>query len=98
MTPVELGTAVLVGAAVLALWVDARLGERTPQTMIKVLLHAGAAFIAVRFVAAFAPRILDPESTAKTIGALLLLVLPGWIYAFLASFWALKLVRSAIPR
>ncbi len=98
MTPVELATTVLVGAAVLALWLDVRLGERTPQSIVKVLLHGAGAFIVVRAIAALAPGLIHQGSTALTMLALFVLVLPAWIYAFLASLWAMKLLRAAIPR
>jgi hypothetical protein len=96
--PIQLATAILVGAAALALWVDVRLGDRGPQSMKKIVMHGAAAFIAVRVMAELAPAAMHQGSTAITMVALFALVLPGWIYAFLASLWALKLVRSVMPR
>jgi hypothetical protein len=98
MGPLQLATAILIGAAGLALWVDVRLGDRGPQSMIKVVMHAMGALLAVRAMALLAPAIMHHGSTALTMVALFALVLPGWIYAFLASLWAMKLVRSALPR
>jgi hypothetical protein len=88
----------LVGSAVLALWVDARLGERSPQTLVKVLMHAAGALVIVRLMGTLAPQVISDNSLARTMLALFAIVLPGWMYAFLASLWALKLVRSAMPR
>jgi hypothetical protein len=98
MSALELGTAILIGAAVLALWADTRLSERTPETMVKVLIHGIGAFVAVRLAAVVAPAVFHRGSAALTMIALFGLVLPGWIYAFLASFWAMKLVRNVLPR
>src|SRR5712692_3129350 len=98
MSSLELGTAVLVGAAALALWVDVRLGDRCPQSMVKVVMHGAGAFVVVRLVAVLAPQLIDPQSTVRTVLALCLIVLPGWMYAFLASIWAMKLMRSAMLR
>ena len=98
MSPLQLGTAVLVGSAALALWADMRLGDRSPGTMVKVLLHGACAGLAVRIVAELAPQLIDPSSRARTALALCLVVLPGWVYAFLASIWAMKLVRNALAR
>ena len=38
MSALGLGTAVLVAAAGLALWVDVRLGDRSPSSMVKVVM------------------------------------------------------------
>jgi hypothetical protein len=98
VSALQLGTAVLLGAAGLALWIDVRLGERCPRTVKKVLLHAVGAGVMVRLVAALASQLLDPAAVPRTVMALCLIVLPAWVYAFLVSIWALKLVRSALPR
>lgn len=98
VSPVGVGIAVLVGAAVLAVWVDARLGERSPGTIMKLLLHVILASVAVRTGAAVAAQLLPGESRALIVLVLCLIVLPGWIYGFLVSLWAMKLVRSAMPR
>ncbi len=97
MGSLEMGTAVLVGAAGLALWVDVRLSNRSPGTVVKVIMHAVLASLAVRAGATLAVQLID-GSTTCTVVALCLVVLPGWVYAFLVSLWTMKLVRSAIPR
>jgi hypothetical protein len=98
MGSLEMGTAVLVGAAGLALWVDLRLGYRCPGTTLKVLVHAALASVAVRLGAGLASQLLDGGSRTRTVVVLCLVVLPGWVYAFLVSLWTMKLVRSALPR
>ena len=100
-TAVDKGTflmALLVGAGVLALWVDVRLGERSPQSLLVVLLHGGASLAVVHFMGALAPRVIDPASLPRTMLALFAIVLPAWMYVFLASLWVLKLLRGAMPR
>jgi hypothetical protein len=98
MGSVQMGTTVLVGAAGLALWVDIRLGHRCPGTSVKVLVHAALASVAVRLGAGLTSQLLDGGSRARTIVVLCLVVLPGWVYAFLVSLWTMKLLRSALPR
>jgi hypothetical protein len=95
MARVELGIGVLVGAAMLAVWVDGRLGERSPSTIVKVLLHGLAAYLVVHLAASVAVPLFDPSAFVRTMAALFLIVMPAWVYAFLVSLWALKLVRSA---
>lgn len=98
MTGLQLGTAYLVGAAGLAFWLDVRLGDRCPRSLARVTLHAAIAWVAVHPVTALGTQLIDPSSRVRTAAVLLLLVLPGWMYAFLASIWAMKLARSALAR
>lgn len=98
MSKVELVTALLVGAAALALWVDARLGARTPHSLTKIVLHGVGAVVAVQLVGSVGPMVIDPSSTPRTMLGLFAIVLPGWTYAFLATYWVLKLVRGLLPR
>ena len=90
--------ALIVGAAVLALWVDVRLGERSPHSLLMVLLHGGASLAVIHFMGSLAPQVISPESQLRTMVALFAIVLPAWMYGFLASLWVLKLLRSAMPR
>jgi len=85
-------------SAVLAVWVDFRLGERYPQSLAKVILHGGCSLLALRVVISLTSSLMSPEAQAKSILALFFVVLPGLIYVFLASIWFMKLVRSAMPR
>lgn len=97
MSALQVGTAFLVGAAGLALWVDSRLGDR-PRSVTRVVVHAAAAWLAVHLVAVFGTQLIDSASTTQTAAVLMLLVLPGWIYLFLAALWSLKLIRGALAR
>ena len=98
MSKTELVTAILVGSAALAVWLDVKLGERSPQSLSKIVLHGAGAILAVQFVGTIGPMLIDPGSTPRTMLALFAVVLPGWTYAFLATYWVMKLMRSAITR
>ena len=97
MDPLQVGNAVLVGAAGLALWADVRLAGRCPATVVKIMAHAMLASLAVRAGAALAPQLLEGGSRVRTVVALCAVVLPSWVYAFLVSLWTLKLIRSVLP-
>jgi len=86
-----------VCAGVLALWVDTRLGERSPQSIQKVVLHGGCSLLAMQVVIKLAPAAMSPGAKAQSMLALFFVLLPGLLYVFLASIWFLKLVRSAMP-
>ena len=90
--------ALLVAAGVLALWLDLRLGERSPQSLTKVVMHGAGSLVVLHFMGTLAPQVIDPESRLRTMLALFAIVLPAWMYGFLASFWFLKLLRNAMPR
>jgi hypothetical protein len=87
-----------VCAGALALWVDARLGERAPQSLGKVILHGGCSLIALKIASTVAPNLIGGSAKAVAMLALFGVLLPGLMYVFLASIWFLKLVRSALPR
>jgi ABC-type branched-subunit amino acid transport system permease subunit len=88
----------MVAAGVLAVWVDVRLGERGPRSLAKVALHGATGWAVVGLCGALAGMVVEPGSLPRTLVALLAIVLPGWIYAFLASLWTLRLVRDTVPR
>src|SRR5262245_11869961 len=98
MSGLQVGSAFLVGSAGLAVWRDVRLGERFPRSLTRVVIHAAVAWLAVHLVVVFGIPLIDPASRIETVLVLSLLVLPGWMYAFLVSIWILKLVRTALPR
>ena len=97
MSATVLLTTILIAAALLAIWVDMRLGERSPHSLTTVMLHIIVAFAVLNAVGVFGPMAIGPSRIA-TLLALMMIVLPGFIYAFLASLWALKLARDAMPR
>jgi hypothetical protein len=79
-----------VGAAFLAVWVHARFPNLAPEHVGKTLLHTGVALALLRFT----PGLV--ESPTMAIAMLLLLVLPGLVYALLCSIWMLRHVQTAM--
>jgi hypothetical protein len=80
----------LVGAAVLAVWIHARFPALAPERLGKTLLHTGVAFALLRL----APGMV--ESQALAFVTVLLLVLPTLIYAQLCAIWMLRHVQTAM--
>ncbi len=86
------GTFALVltaGAALLALWIDARLPKLAPATMRWVLLHVGAAVLTLQVI---------PGAGSNTMIYVVLfgVVLPALVYSFLAAIWFIKLAQTAL--
>ena len=90
--------ALFLGAAALALWSDVRLGERGPTELPRILLHALAAFLFLRFAREAVVGVVEQGEVSRTILVLFGVLLPALVYVFLASLWVLKLVRTALPR
>jgi hypothetical protein len=86
----------LLGAALLGLWLDARLGERRPTSRRAVVAAVATAFLAMQAVKLVATSWLSPEAPLRSLVLLFAVVLPAWAYTFLASIWVLKVLRDAL--
>ena len=84
-----------VAAVLLALWIDARLGNRRPSAPTTRILHAAIAYATVR-VASTAAQVVagDLTSVSRRLCALFALLLPGLVYAFLAALWLVRTVAD----
>lgn len=89
--------AVAAGAALLALWLYARLGQRQPQSLKAIGFHLAAAFVLL----GLAPSAIgtvggDSFSRAETVGALFGVLLPALVYVFLTALWLLGVLQRSI--
>lgn len=80
------------GAVLLAFWVDARLGGRTPSTPRAIFLHSVAAYVALQLMGVVAGSAVALDSRTQTLVVVFTIVLPPFVYAFLAAIWLLKLL------
>lgn len=86
------GTFALVlsaGAALLALWIDARLPKLAPASMRRVFLHVGAAMLTLHVIP-------GASSTAMIYLAVFGVALPALVYSFLAAIWFIRLAQTAL--
>ena len=86
------GTFALVltaGAALLALWIDARLPKLAPATMRLVLLHVGVAVLTLQVIP-------GASSNAMIYVALFGGALPALVYGFLTAIWFIRLAQAAL--
>jgi hypothetical protein len=88
-------TLVFVAAAVLALWLDVRLGGMEPSSMTRIILHALIAMLALDVAKNV---VVAADGPTLTMLVLFGVFLPALVYVFLASLWVLKMVRGAMPR
>ena len=88
----------VVGAAVLALWIDVRFGARMPHTARRVLLHATTALAATALVPIPMVALATQHSPARALVALFAFVLPAFVYSFLTWIWLVKLIQRMVRR
>ena len=78
-----------VGAALLAMWVDARFPVLRPKTVAWGLAHAAAGILAVVGAAGLLALIYGIPQTAW-LGVLLSVFLPALVYSLLTGLWMLR--------
>jgi hypothetical protein len=84
---VTLGLA--IGAALLAAWLDARLGDVRPQTPKQTLVHAGLSLVALMSSVGLLSLVYGiPQGTFMVV--VLTVFLPALVYALLAGFWLVR--------
>ena len=84
----------VVGAALLALWLDFRLAERMPRSGRRVLFHTVAALVATTLLPLPMVALATQHSPARALVALFAFVLPAFVYSFLTWIWLVKLLQS----
>jgi len=86
---------IIIGAALLAGWVDVRFPQLTPGSFIGVGLHLLASMLVLQLgmrVFGAAPH----DSPAIVLTALFGAALPTTIYLILSAFWLLKLLHGLV--
>jgi hypothetical protein len=90
--------AFFTAAAVLAIWVYVRLGERAPTALSRIILHAIVALVALRGARVAVAEGVHPGELAQSILVLFGILLPALVYVFVASLWVLRTIQSATAR
>ena len=81
--------AFVVGAALLALWIDVRHPKLAPESFSRRLVAAGCAFLLLEAMPMFSG---SPSAMCATLFAI---VLPVFISSFLTAVWLLRSLRDA---
>jgi membrane glycosyltransferase len=96
MTAQELVLAIAIGAAAVALWLDARLESRTPSTAAWTAVHLCASTLALSVMPLFVKLLVaGTGGPVRVIAAVLVLVLPVFTYCWLSAIWLLRLLQGA---
>ena len=86
--------ALVVGAALLALWVAMRFPEQGPSTISKAFLHVGAAMLVS---ALLSPAMAFVAGGGGIFLAVFGVALPAFTYMFLAGIWLTRAFLAAVP-
>jgi hypothetical protein len=91
--------AVLVGAALLAVWINARFPSLLPDRRGVLLVHLVASLAGLQAAPALMKLVPGVgTSTGPATGALLGLFLPALVYAFLSAVWVIRAVQGVLAR
>ena len=92
--------AVAVGAGAIALWLDVRFKERSPQTAMRTFAHLAVSLLFLQLSPALVVLVVAAgESPARKMVAIFAVLLPALSYVWLSSIWLIKLLqRSAHMR
>jgi hypothetical protein len=86
-----------VGAAILAVWLEIRIGERRPSSLRARMAHAAAAFVLVQASSSALAHLIHEDTPARTSATLLLLLfLPALVYAFVVGMWLLRTLKEIV--
>jgi hypothetical protein len=79
----------LVGAGLLALWIDVRHPKLAPESFSKRMIAAGCAFVVLQVVPVF------NGSTTAIYATLFAMLLPALVSSCLTAVWLLRALRDA---
>jgi hypothetical protein len=81
-----------LGAGAIALWIHVRFPKLAPETMMKVGLHVGAAWVVGDAMLAAG------GSMASGLVSVFLFYLPALVYCLLTAIWILQFLQQAVAR
>jgi hypothetical protein len=92
--------AVAVGAGAIALWLDVRFKEHSPQTAMRTFAHLAVSLLFLQLSPALVVLVVAAgDSPARKMVAVFAVLLPALSYVWLSSIWLIKLLqRSAHMR
>jgi len=87
-------TGLTLGAALLAVWLDVRLGDARPETPARRTVHVGLGIVALFASVALLSLVHGVGQGAVLIGVLTVF-LPALVYALLGALWMMRTLAEA---
>ena len=94
MTTHSLVLTFVVGAALLAAWIDHTWAGRMPRTVGRALVHVTGGLLALGLAPSLMAGLSPQDSPTRAMAALLALFLPALVYCFMSWIWVIRLVQS----
>jgi hypothetical protein len=91
MTGQGFGIALIIGSAVLALWIQWRYARFGPTTVLWALINVGAACVLLRLLPLALTETTTSSAHTFVYVEVFLLALPALVYAFLSGAWLTRL-------
>jgi hypothetical protein len=83
------------GAAVVALWIDARFPGLAPGSFRASFVHAGVSLVLGQLIVPLGIQAVSASgSPSLALASVLGLGLPALVYCFLAALWVMKLLAA----
>jgi hypothetical protein len=98
VTGQEFAVALMLGAAVLALWILWRYASIGPKSLFWALLHVVAACVVLRLLPFFFPERDTVAIPAIVYVELFALALPALVYAFVSGGWVARIALGMLRR
>ena len=91
--------ALALGAALLAIWAVVRFPNLGPETLTGALAQITVAFLSGLIVVPIGMKsALAWDATLGPLAAVFVFALPGLLYLFLASLWAMRVLQQMMSR
>jgi ABC-type Fe3+-siderophore transport system permease subunit len=91
--------ALALGAALLAIWAVVRFPRMGPETLMGALVQVSVAFLSGLILVPLGMQsALGWHSTIGPLAAVFVFALPGLLYLFLASLWAMRVLQQMMSR
>ena len=90
-------TGLTIGCAVLAVWLDIRLGEARPESYMRRVAHAAVSFVVLEVsVAALYYLKRHGLGAPGIIAGVFVLFLPALVYSFLTGLWLMRTLADVV--
>jgi hypothetical protein len=97
MSDIVFTTGLTVGCLVLAVWLDLRLGDSRPESYMRRIAHAVAAFVVLEASTGglYYAKAHGLGATGIVLGVFLLF-LPALAYSFLTGLWLMRTLADVV--
>jgi hypothetical protein len=94
LSPAVFAVCFLLGAVVIALWVDVRFPRLAPSSFGGAVLHVGGTIVGAQLLTPLATHLLG-GSAFLTLVSTFAVGFPALVYTLLVAFWIIRILHGA---